>query len=496
MEGEIVDTMSDEQYEQGKQENEANYEREEQDVQSLQAKEAAPGAPIVRGNTPRPFMYSTMTAVPPSKLPEPLPEEKKGKNAAFSPISAFPTKPPSAPPLPEEPDEYDDVEAHMYTPSVTNKLATPTRDMQEFEWLFEYGLEMDNFHLNTPERLDGLALLYGNAVLKGYRLFLGSYEDEDARTRTLTAIVPDTRVDAEVWGVLYRVPRYVTQERSDEPALLETVHAFPQSGMREMRVEVLETYRNRTLSCITYGYEDASTAAQHLATAETQDGLAMYIRRLTSIATKQKLPDAYIKQLRNTRISTSMPITPSTRHEQIETAPLVATAVRTEQHTEPLMMSVEKLPKAHTSTSPLQARKSHPNRWFVAFAIYLFCLLLAVFALAVVQGMGIANDVLNDNFLLLHVPWLVLLYGLLGGCVSSIITLGRTSAPNEAPIFVVVTWFTRPFVGAVLALFAYLLLSSGLFSAVSSSTARPESLFLLVGALAGMCEGWLFLRKR
>lgn len=491
-----MDTMSDEQYERGKQENEPDHEREEQDAQSLQAKEAAPGAPIVRGNTPRPFMYSTMTAVPPSKLPESLPEEKKGANATFSPISAFPTKPPLAPPLPEEPDEYDDVEAHMYTPSVTNKLATPTYDMQEFEWLFEYGLEMDSFHLNAPERLNGLALLYGSAVLKGYRLFLGSYEDEDARTRTLATIVPDTRANAEVWGVLYRVPRHVTQERSDEPALLETVHAFPQSGMREMCVEVLETYRNRTVSCITYGYEDAAIAAQHLATTETQDGLAMYIRRLTSIATKQKLPDEYIKQLRSTRISTSMPITPSTRHEQLKTAPLVATAVRTEQHTEPLMMSVEKLPKAHAHTAPLQTRKSHPNRWFVAFAIYLFCLLLAVLALAVVQGMGIANDVLNDNFLLLHVPWLVLLYGLLGGCISSIITLGRASVPAEAPIFVVVTWFTRPFVGAVLALFAYLLLSSGLFSAVSSSPARPESLFLLAGALAGMCESWLFLRKR
>ncbi len=485
MEGEIVDTTSDEQYEQDRRET------HEKDVRSQQAKEAVPGVPIVRSNTPRPFMYNTVAAVPPSALPETLPEE--AKEASTPLISAFPTKPPSAPPLPEETDEYEEmVERGAYTSVATDKPSSATHDT-EFLWLFEYALEMDNFHLNTPERLDGLALLYGAAVLKGYRLFLGSYEDENFQARTLATIVPDARPDAEVWGVVYRIPRYTTQEQSGELALLEMVHDLPKSGMSEMQVEVLETYRNRSLSCITYGYRDAESAAHHLAVVKSQSDLNMYVRRLTSIAEKQKLPETYIKRIRN--IDISIPITPA-RNEQHDDLTPTTTITRTEQHTEPLVLPVEKLPRVHAQAPRTITRRSQSTRSFVAFAIYLFCLLLAVLALAVVQGMGIVNDVLNDNFIVLHVPWLVLLYGLLGGCISSIITLGRMTTPVEAPNFVIITWFTRPFVGVVLALFAYLLLSSGLFSAVSSGTGRPEAMFLLVGAIAGMCEGWLFVRRR
>lgn len=485
MEGEITDMTSDEQ---DGQENEPSHEKEEQDTHFQKAKEAVPGVPIVRSNTPRPFMYSTIAAVPPSTLPQ----EEKGANSTFSTMSVFPAQPPSAPPLPEEPDEYEDMEERgTYTPVATEKPSSAARDAQEFVWLFEYALEMDSTHLNTPERLDGLALLYGAAVLKGYRLFLGGYEDESYQT--LATIVPDARPDAEVWGVVYRVPRYTTQGRSDGPPLLETVHGLPKSGMSAMQVEVLETYRNRSLTCITYGYEDAESAAQQLAVVESQRDLNTYMRRLTSIAAQQKLPDTYIKRMSN--IDISIPTTPA-RAEQHEITLPTTTMTRTEQHTEPIMLPVEKLSKLHAQVPQVVVRRGQSNRWFVAFALYLFCLLLAVLALAIVQGMGIVNDVLNDNFTLLHVPWLVLLYGLLGGCISSIITLGRTQTPVEAPNFVIITWFTRPFVGAVLALFAYLLLSSGLFSAVSSGANRPEAVFLLVGAIAGMCEGWLFLRKR
>ena len=38
---------------------------------------------------------------------------------------------------------------------------------QEFIWLFEYGLEMDPAILNGHELLEGCALLYGPAVLRG-----------------------------------------------------------------------------------------------------------------------------------------------------------------------------------------------------------------------------------------------------------------------------------------------------------------------------------------
>ncbi len=486
MEGEIVDSTGNEPYEPERQETHEN----EKDTRSQQAKEAVPGVPIVRSNTPRPFMYSTTTDVPPSALPETLPEEAKGANAPL--ISAFPTKPPSAPPLPEEPDAYEEMmERGTYTPVATDKPSSTTHDT-EFLWLFEYALEMDSVHLNTPERLDGLALLYGAAVLKGYRLFLGSYEDENFQTRTLATIVPDARPNAEVWGVVYRVPRDTTQGQGREPALLDMVHDLPRSGMSEMQVEVLETYRNRTLSCITYGYEDTDSAVQHLSVVKSQSDLNMYVRRLTSIAEKQKLPDSYIQRIRN--IDISIPITPA-RHEQRDELVPATTTTRTEQHTEPILLPVEKLPRVHAQTPRTLTRRSSSTRPFVAFAIYLFCLLLAVLALAVVQGMGIVSDVLNDNFLLLHVPWLVLLYGLLGGCISCLITLGRMRTLMEVPSFVIVTWFARPFVGAVLALFAYLLLSSGLFAAVSTGTSRPEAMFLLVGAVAGMCEGWLFVRK-
>jgi hypothetical protein len=388
--------------------------------------------------------------------------------------------------LPEEPDEYEEMaERGTYTPVATDK---PSSADTEYLWLFEYALEMDSVHLNTPERLDGLALLYGAAVLKGYRLFLGSYEDENFQTRTLATIVPDARPHAEVWGAVYRVPRDTTQRQSNEPALLDMVHDVPKSGMSEMQIEVVETYRNRTLSCITYGYESVESATQHLAAVKSQSDLNMYVRHLTSIAEKQKLPDSYIQRIRN--IDISIPITPA--RDELATT----TTTRTEQHTEPILLPVEKLPKVSVQTPRPITRRSFSTRPFVAFAIYLFCLLLAVLALAIVQGMGMLNDILNDNFLLLHVPWLVLLYGLLGGCISSIITLGRTTKLPEAPSFVIVTWFARPFVGAVLALFAYLLLSSGLFAAVNIESSRPETMFLLVGAVAGMCEGWLFLRKR
>ncbi len=447
--------------------------------------------PIVRGNTPRPFMYNAITTIPPSQLPDE--QSSSGTNPAFSTL--FPTKPPSAPPLPEEPDDYNETEERLYT--TPKSLPSLTQETQTFAWLFEYGLEMDSTLLNTPERLDGLALLYGPVVLKGYKLVLECY-DEYNITRTAARIVPDTQPDAQVWGVLYRVPQHITEKRGNEPTPLEMVHVSPKSNSQVMHVVVHEIYRNRVLPCITYGWRD-TTNLHPLSSTEIQDGLDLYVRRLTSIAKKQKLPDTYVKTLAHLPLVTSMPVTASVHAEQRETAPSlpIVSMIKTEQHTEPLAA----LDKAVHSHTPLPSQvqrvpvKHYPQRWYIAFALYLFFLLLAILSLAIVQGIGIANDTLNEKLLLLGVPWLVLVYGLLGGCISSIITLGRTLHPVEAPVFVVITWFTRPFIGAMLAVLTYLLLSSGLFIPASNIAGRHEPLFLLIGALAGVCEGWLFLRK-
>src|SRR5437764_9292513 len=58
----------------------------------------------------------------------------------------------------------------LLSPPNKSEVSTDSADAQEFLWLFEYGFEMDLPLLNSPERLDGLALLYGSAVLKGYRI--------------------------------------------------------------------------------------------------------------------------------------------------------------------------------------------------------------------------------------------------------------------------------------------------------------------------------------
>jgi hypothetical protein len=358
---------------------------------------------------------------------------------------------------------------------------------------------MDNTLLNTPERLDGLALLYGPAILKGYRLFVGSYETTSHGERTVATIIPDTRPHAEVWGILYRVPQYVVQGQGNEPALADVVHVSPQSKAQAMQVVVQETYRNRTLSCITYGWRDTTTL--HPFSAQDYDALDAYVHRLISIAKKQRLPDAYSQQLARLSVTPIVPDTPSTQSISKE---VPSRTPPKEQQTEPLVLPIEKLEKAVRVQEPSPVSqvqrvpiKAYPQRWCIAFALYLFCLLLVILAFAVVQGVGIANDVLNDHFTLLSVPWLVLIYGLLGGCISSIITLGRIRQPVDAPVFVIVTWFTRPFVGATLALFAYLLLNSGIFLPTNSTTGgQHTALFLLIGALAGVCESWLFLRKQ
>jgi uncharacterized membrane protein len=59
---------------------------------------------------------------------------------------------------------------------------------------------------------------------------------------------------------------------------------------------------------------------------------------------------------------------------------------------------------------------------------------------------------------------------------------------------VLITWYTRPYFGVILAGLVYLLLNSGLFT-LSGSAEQHTMLFSLLAVLAGACEGWLFFRR-
>jgi hypothetical protein len=127
----------------------------------------------------------------------------------------------------------------------------------------------------------------------------------------------------------------------------------------------------------------------------------------------------------------------------------------------------------------------------IGFALYLVSLLLLSLTFAVLQGLGLMGGIFNSTFTPLGVPWLVMMYGLLGGCISSIVTLGHFRT-DSSPSFIIITWFTRPFIGSILAVLSYVFLASGVFKL----NAAHMPLFLLVGALAGLMEGWIFFKRR
>jgi hypothetical protein len=146
-----------------------------------------------------------------------------------------------------------------------------------------------------------------------------------------------------------------------------------------------------------------------------------------------------------------------------------------------------------SSTRRVMAQeRSQP--WLIAFSLYLAGLLLVLLLLAVLEGTGVAQDTLPSSFAPLGVPWQVLIYGLLGGCISCIVSLSNVRVYN-APLFVIITWFTRPFIGSILALFSYLLLTSGLFM-LGETLNRHPGFFWLVGSMAGLCEWWFFCRRK
>ncbi len=363
--------------------------------------------------------------------------------------------------------------AEPTVPALSNggESASPDEASGEFIWLFEYGLEMDASLLNDRERLNGSAYLYGPAMLKGYQIAFNVIGSQTGRV--VATIVPGSEYDAAVWGVLYRIPRRLTASPADEPPLLDKAHSA--AYFEPVEVVIYEPHRKRELTCITYIASATARRQFHLLPPEQQVVDASYVRHLLNIAGQHKLPQEYIQEL----------LVRSTSKKETQPAPL-------EQNTEPLAVVPGKAnsqPSAKTvqSTSYLV----HQNRWLIVFALYLLVLLLAAFTLAVIQGLN--NNILTVRFTPLGIPWMVLLFGLLGGCVSSMVMLGRQHTIN-LPGFVLVTWFARPYIGAILAALAYLVLNSGIF-ALAAGARQYDTLFSLVGALAGMCEGWIFYRR-
>ncbi len=120
--------------------------------------------------------------------------------------------------------------------------------------------------------------------------------------------------------------------------------------------------------------------------------------------------------------------------------------------------------------------------------------LLGVFTLATLQALGKGTYLFPANFTPLDIPWFVVVYGYIGGCLSCIVRLAwyHTTYP---PHFVIITWFTRPFIGVILAIIAFLLVNSGLFI-LGGDAEQHKTLYSLLAILVGTCEGWLFYRRR
>jgi cation transport regulator ChaC len=439
---------------------------------------AAPGVPIVRSSSPRPLAYGLIGS---SSSESSGSSESSQSRPQLEAAAAFPVEAPAAPPLPEE---YNAAEEDTLSPVATplpGRVESPEEASSEFIWLFEYGLEMDVTVLNSAERLHDRALLYGMAVLRGYEVV---FEAPGSRTgQAVATIVASSKPDAEVWGVLYRIPRRLTESTGSELAYLDKIHdAAPPDGLFErLSIMVHEVYRGREVACITYA---ASATARKLFQALTRDRQVVdeaYIQQLIETAKKHKLPERYLQALAVRAVPAD------------NVKPLVTTAT-SEQNTEPLPV----FGQAQNIVTPVPSSdKTPPSSRHVAmviFAVYLLFSLLMVFMLAILQALGNGTYLFPANFTPLDIPWFVLVYGYIGGCLSCIVRLAwyHTICP---PRFVVITWFTRPLIGVILAIMAFLLVNSGLFI-LGGDPEQHKTLYSLLAILAGSCEGWLFYRKK
>ncbi len=419
----------------------------------------APGVKIVRSNTPRPL--------------------------SFSQPSSFPVEAPTAPPLPEETSERDESADEQLDQTPLPLADRADAAEPEFAWLFEYGPEMDAAYLNSAERLAGAALLYGPGVLKGYTL---TFDVINARGGQVVAtIVPSRKHGDEIWGILYRVPARALRAQESAAPLLDAIHsaAQPEGLFERIEVTIHEAYRERDIACTTY---IASTIARNeylLLPRRRQAADSAYLQRLVDTARKQKLPESYVHEL------AVLAASPDYADDML---PPSLSGEGGEQNTEPLP-AVRPLAPARAPVPPQQsgAQQASWQRGSIAFAVYMACALAAALIAALIQGSTLGRGLLTASFISPGVPWFILIYGFMGGCLSGIVTLGRYQAAFP-PDFVLITWFTRPFIGAVLAVIAYLLLNSGLF-VLSGGAMQHNALFSLLAVLAGSCEGWLFRRR-
>ena len=427
---------------------------------------AETGVSVVRASTPRPLSFA-----------RPASESEQTTAGSYADPADFPIEAPAAPPLPEEPED-----SQSGVPAVTTSIASPVTSKQpdtitsEFIWLFEYGLAMDENHLNSATRLNGQAYMYGQAVLKGYRVEAITLQNGQAAITLARSPLPEP----EVWGVLYRIPRRLAEQTGSEPSALDRAYAAYQFTATPVIAQ--EVYRKRAVQCITYMLSE--TARKDFVSSAPVEAHfdPSYARRLLEVARQQRLPEAYLQELATL-----------TGQHAAEAPALVPR--RIEQNTEPLpVIDTSSLAEQVPAIAGYTASTPTPGGWLLALALYLVAVLMAALALAVVQTLGYWSQLFTASFAPLGAPWFVLLYGLLGGCISCMMTLGRSSRPL-LPGFVILTWFARPFLGMVLAALAYLALSSGLF-AMSAVPAQRYAIYSVAGAIAGLCEGWLFFRQK
>ncbi|HLX57468.1 MAG TPA: hypothetical protein VKR83_10610 [Ktedonobacteraceae bacterium] len=428
---------------------------------------AVPGVPVVRTNTPRPLSFVSLTTR----------SEHASAPESYPGSTDFPIVAPAAPPLPEElEDGVTGTQTAIAPIPLPVTSEQPAAKPPEFIWLFEYGLEMDSDYLNSPARLNGQARIYGQAVLKGYHIESLELQNGQVSVTLAKALSPEQ----EVWGILYRIPRRLAEQSGQEPSALDRAHAaYPFTATPAVAQEV---YRKRQVQCITYMLSEAALKDQARLSPAALHLDHSYGRRLFEIARRQQLPETYLEEL-------------ARLVKQDTAAPSSAAPLRAEQNTEPLpVIPRSPLLEAVPGSTQRAERTQTSNGWFFALAFYFVGLLMATLALAVIQALGYWEQVFNASFTPLGAPWYTLLYGLLGGCISGIMTLGRSTRPT-LPGYVILTWFTRPYLGAVLAALAYLVLSSGLF-ALSIVPEQRYAIFSLVGAIAGLCEGWLLFRGK
>lgn len=459
--------------------------------------ENAESISIIRSNTPRPLKVGPGFIVSEQRLPAGLPLS-----------SLFPASAPGAPPLPEEmasPDEQAPLNPQS-APGAHEQTAPVMEDNQEFVWLFEYALEMDATMLNSPEGLNGQALLYGPAVLKGYHILFGMTPGEgnsgEGNGRTIATVVPGSGRESEVWGVLYRVPRSLTLRSGSAPSLLDTAHGAvpPHQLFHPVKATVHESYRGRDVACIVYIATERVRQQLRVFSPLSHPVGAAFVQRVAAIAQRQKLPEAYLNTyLLPLAVPASMPERPSER--SFLSVPLPVTKLNSQAVPSPVTSPG---PYSYSSASvPPSSQAGIPRppqlaSWFVGFAWYLSALFLGVLFCAFCRGFSPGSASLVDNVTLLGVPWLVFVYGLLGGCISCLISLGRLSQRSMAlltmrqdSMVVIIIWFARPFIGGVLGLLVYLFLDSGLFQFEGVLTTHPDIAFLCA-ALAGLCEFKLF----